>query len=341
MSIDVTKQERDILVNLGQPRSVDHLTHELRVDPAFATQEGDGVLDTLKRLEGQGLVVNLGTHLKAVDAVKKLPKAAFDFHDESAEIFSERLKLPRHRWRLGGDLWILGKDGVELLQQPVGDEPAPMTVSQVQEAIDSAWSRTLSLNAEAYAKKYAGAEKPDGPSLAEGAFLEEEFLAWARAVADDCEARWGERPLLPLAGGAGYADGFENSIIDAENQKTALGAVVDPWYMALTILALTDTDTGTTTQDGSHVPTYTGYARKSVAGTDMAAASGGSSSNSNAIQFADCTAGSSNIVSFANTSASTNGTLRKYGNATGQPIAVSTTQTPPKFAVGAYVTSVD
>ena len=32
--------------------------------------------------------------------------------------------------------------------------------------------------------------------------------------------------------------------------------------------------------------------------------------------------------------------LRKYGNATGQPIAVSTTQTPPQFAIGAYVTTV-
>ena len=340
MSIDVTPQEREILVNLGQPRSVQHLTHELMVDPAFTTQDGNDVLKALERLQKQGLVVNLGEHLNPVDAVKKLPKAAFPLHDESAEIFSERLKSPRHRWRTHGDLWILGNEGVDLIKAPHPDEGDPMTVSQVQAAIDDAWSRTISHSAESYSSAFGGADKPDGPRLAQ-AFLEEEFLAWATAVADDCEARWGERPLLPLAGGAGYADGFENSIIDAENQKTALGAVVDPWYMALTILALTDTDTGTTTQDGSHVPTYTGYARKSVAGTDMAAASGGSSSNSNAIQFADCTAGSSNIVSFANTSASTNGTLRKYGNATGQPIAVSTTQTPPKFAVGAYVTSVD
>ena len=219
--------------------------------------------------------------------------------------------------------------------------PPPKTPSEVQEIIDEAWSRTLKgVTAEVYNKKYGGADKPDGPSLAE-AFLEDEFLAWARQVADNCEDRWGQRPILPLAGGAGYADAYENSLIDAENQKTGLGAVSDPWYMALTLQAITDSSTGTSIDGGGWKPTYGTYARKSVAGTDMNAASGGSASNANAIQFANVDSGSDNIVSFANTSASTLGTLRKYGNCTGQPIAVSTTQTPPKFSASAYTTSVD
>ena len=110
--------------------------------------------------------------------------------------------------------------------------------------------------------------------------------------------------------------------------------------MALVIVALTDSDTGTTTGDGTHVPTYTGYARKSVAGTDMNAGSGtgGSVTNANAIIFAACTAGSSTIVGFGNTSASTNGTLRKFGTCTST--TVSTTQTPAQFAAGVYTITV-
>jgi hypothetical protein len=149
------------------------------------------------------------------------------------------------------------------------------------------------------------------------------------------------RPIPPLAGGAsGYSDAYEVSLIDAENQKTALGAVVDPWFMALSILAFTDADTGTTADNGSHIPTYTGYARKSVAGTDMPAATSGSgqAANTSAIIFAACTAGTSTILAFANCVASTVGVLRKWGDCAST--VVSTTQTPPQFAVGAYVTSV-
>ena len=341
---EVTREQRDILVNLGQPRSVDHLTHELKVDPAFVTREGSEVKKDLDSLEKQGLVVKISEVIDPVDAVKKLPKGAFPFHDEAAEIFSRRLKDPRQQWRLSGDLYLLSNEGLEgVVKAPVPNEPPPMTPSEVQAAVDGMWARTIKglPSQDDYNAQYGGADKPDGPSLA-GAFLEHEFLDWFQVIADDCEARWGQRPIAPLAGGSQYSDAYEIALLDAENQKTALGAVVDPWYMVLTILALTDADTGTTAGDGSHVPTYTGWARKSVAGSDMAAGSGtsGSVSNTSAITFAACTSGSSNIVSFGNTSASTAGTLRKYGNATGQPIAVSTTQTPPQFAIGAYVTSV-
>jgi hypothetical protein len=140
-------------------------------------------------------------------------------------------------------------------------------------------------------------------------------------------------------GASGYTDAYEVSLIDAENQKTALGAVVDPWYMALSILAFTDADTGTTADNGSHIPTYTGYARKSVAGTDMPAATSGSgqAANTSAIIFAACTAGTSTILACGNASASTVGTLRKWGDVAST--VISTTQTPAQFAVGAYVTS--
>jgi hypothetical protein len=179
---------------------------------------------------------------------------------------------------------------------------------------------------------HTGEFKPGKTSLA-NRLLEHEFAAWFKQVADDCEQRWNVRPKAPMSGGAsGYSDAYEVSLIDAENQKTALGAVVDPWYMALSILAFTDADTGTTADNGSHVPTYTGYARKSVAGTDMPAATSGSgqAANTSAIIFAACTNLTSTILAFANTSALTVGTLRKWGDCAST--VVSTTQTPPQFA---------
>jgi hypothetical protein len=145
----------------------------------------------------------------------------------------------------------------------------------------------------------------------------------------------------PLAGGSQFTDAYENMLLDAENQKTALGAVVDPWYMTLSIAAFSDIDTGTTAADGTHIPTYTGWARKSVAGTDMPAASGtgGSTANTSAIIFAACTAGTSAIIAFGNCSQlASGGTLRKFG--TCSSTTVSTTQTPPQFAIGAYTTTV-
>lgn len=332
--------DRRTIGQLGQPRNVEHLTHELRVDNYTKTRPEDEVFAHLQDLADRGLVVNLGEFSNSSDAALAAVdhKSSFDFTDESAQIFEKRLDQDRHLWRLNGDLWVVSGEGVEALKAPDENEAPPLTPSQVQAIIEQEWQRTLQLNADAYNSNYGGADKPDGPSL-HNALLEEEFLAWAKLVADECEKTWGKRPVLPLAGGAGYTDAYESSLIDAENQKTALGAVVDPWYMALTILAFTDTDTGTTADDGSHKPTYTGYARKSVAGTDMNAASSGSAANANAIIFAACTAGSSTVLGFGNCSASTLGTLRKYG--TCSSTSVSTTQTPAQFAAGQYTTSVD
>jgi hypothetical protein len=180
-----------------------------------------------------------------------------------------------------------------------------------------------------------------------GTMLEEEYLRWVRAVLEDHEGRWGKGEAREVAkaagpllrGGSQFSDAYEIILLDAENQKASITAAA-PWYMALSILALNDTDTGTTADDGSRIPTYTGYARKSVAAADMNAGSGtsGSVTNANAIIFAACTAGSSTIVAFAHCAAATVGVLRKYG--TCSSTTVSTTQTPPQFAAAAYTTTI-
>lgn len=322
--------DRRTIANLSIPRNVENLAHELATDPYSPTRSAEVVNQHLSDLKDRGLVVRLGAHRDAAKLAAKLPKKALDLPDEKAEIYVERMQTPRHAWRLEGDLWMLSTDGLDKLREPTGFERT-LTLSEYQNVIDQEWARVL--------RDVEPLEDGSHPPVA-GALLEHEFLDWVGPVAEECERIWGERPVLPLAGGAGAADGYENSLVDAINQKTGLGAVVDPWYMALVIVALTDTDTGTTTGDGTHVPTYTGYARKSVAGSDMNAAASGSATNANAITFAACTGGSSTIVGCANTSASTNGTLRTY--TTVSSTTISTTQTPATFAAsGGYTQSAD
>lgn len=338
MSAVLSNLDRRTITQLGQPRNVAHLTQVLREDPYTETRPDTDVNDHLADLQKRGLVVNLGEHASGSKAALAgaNDQDSIPFVDESAQIFEKRLSNPHHEWRLDGDLWLLSNEGLAAIKEPGDNEPDPLTVSEIEDLIRREWGRTL--KGQVDAMFHPGPEGP-APSLA-GVLLEDEFLAWAKAVSDDCEARWGVRPKMPLAGGSQYSDAYEIALLDAENQKTALGAVVDPWYMTLVIVALTDSDTGTTAGDGTHVPTYTGWARKSVAGTDMNAGSGtgGSVTNANAIIFAACTAGSSTIVGFGNCSASTAGTLRKFGTCTST--TVSTTQTPAQFAAGAYTTTV-
>lgn len=290
----------------------------------------------------EGWVKKLGRHedpAKMLAAAQK-DKATIEMADEQAQILDRRLRRVDLTWRMQGDLWMLTEEGLDAIKEPLDDVGTSLPPSQVQAIVNAEYGRLLAgLTAEEYGKKYGGADKPDGPSLV-NAMLHDEFNRWFELVADACEATWNERPIPPVGGGAsGYSDAYEIALLDAENQKTALGAVVDPWFMAMSILAFTDADTGTTADNGSHIPTYTGYARKSVAGTDMNAGSGsgGSVSNANAIIFAACTGGSSTIVAVGNCSASTVGTLRKWGDVTST--SVSTTQTPAQFAVGAYTTT--
>jgi len=321
--------ERRVLGNLAIPRNVDNIVAHI----ASTTPAPGGDVDALLKgsLSENGWVVHLGVHddPAALASKAQAHKQTIEMADEQAQILERRLRRPDLEYRLKGDLWMLSNDGLAQLHAPPPDTPAPMTPTQVQAAVDNEWARV-------HKDKFV----PGKTSLA-SALLEDEFLHWFKLVADDCEKRWNVRPRGPMAGGAsGYSDVYENQILDLENQRTLITPLVDPFYMALSILAFNDTDTGTTADNGSHIPTYTGYARKSVASTDMPAASGtgGSTANTSAITFAACTASTSTILAVANCSASTVGTLRKWGDQAST--VVSTTQTPAQFAIGAYVTTV-
>jgi len=327
----LTDVQRRTLANLSIPRNADDLTNHLRPHIIADPHRIDHLLRN--GLSEHGWVVNLGRHTdpaKLASAVQRRngSTAPMEIPDDKAAIYSRRMTRPDLAWRMDGDLWMLTEEGLAELHREPDDTPPPLPPSQVQAAVDAEWARVLR---EPFI--------PGETSLA-NALLEHEFAHWYGSVAAECERVWNTRPTAPIAGGAsGWSDAYEVSILDQENQKTAIGAVVDPWYMALSILALTDADTGTTVGDGTHVPTYTGYARKSVAGTDMPAATSGagSAANTSAITFAACTAGTSTILAFANCVAATVGVLRKWGDCAST--VVSVTQTPPTFAVGAYVTT--
>jgi hypothetical protein len=328
--------DRRTIANLAIPRNVPNLSHELRIDPFTKTREDADVNAHLEYLKDRGFVHNLGEQRDPAKVAAHLPKRVRQMADDQSEVYVKRMSQPRHAWRMEGDLWIITNEGIDKLKEPTVESP-PMTPTQVQSTVDSEWARTMKgVTAENFMKsKYV-----DDPAAA-GMLLEDEFLYWFKLVADDCAQRWGDhnRPHAPMAGGAGWTDTYENLLIDAENQKTALGAVVDPWFMCLSILAFSDTDTGTIADDGTHKPTYTGYARASTPASSLAVASAGSSANTTAITFAACTALSSTIVAFGNCSALTVGVLRKYG--TCASTTVSTTQTPATFAIGAYTTTAD
>lgn len=80
--------------------------------------------------------------------------------------------------------------------------------------------------------------------------------------------------------------------------------------------------------------TYTGYARVALSGL-MGSSSGGSSTNSSAITFGACTAGTNTIVGFAFMDAASGGNLLKYGTCA---LSVSAGITP-QFATGALTSA--
>lgn len=106
-------------------------------------------------------------------------------------------------------------------------------------------------------------------------------------------------------------------------------------FLALTTVAVTDTDTGSTITEAN----YTGYARKKIEPADMSAASAGSKTNSNALTFAACTAGSSTVIGWAVCSALTVGKVIIYGTCTST--VISTTQTPASVAASILVATAD
>jgi hypothetical protein len=277
--------ERRTLGNLSIPRNVDDIVQHLRpYDPAPADQVDAGLRNGMS---SNGWVVNLGQHdnpAKLASLVQR-QKAPMELPDDKADLYTRRMQRPDLAWRMSGDLWMLTEEGLAQLHAPTVDSP-PLPPSQVQAVVDAEWARVL--------------RRPfvEGKTSLANMLLEDEFAAWYRQVADECERVWNVRPAAPMGGGAsGWSDAYEVIILDAENQKASI-TLADPWYMALSILAFTDADTGTTADNGTHIPTYTGYARKSVAGSDMPAASSGagSAANTSAITFAACTSGSSTMA---------------------------------------------
>lgn len=346
----LTDLERRFIAHFGQPRNLYHISQELRQDPyTVVNVDGEQVnfmahpsdIDILlKNALDKGWVVDLGEFDKPgklAAAVQKNADAMETWSDEQAKIFETRLKVPHRAWRLDGTQYIISNEGIAKLHEPVGPT-AVLSPTTVQAMVDAEWQRVIhdrdNINIETQT----------------GALVLEQWYDWFNEVAAEVKRAWnvdldnpaGDGPgsLPPMAGGAGWTDVYENRILDHENQKTAMPALVTPWFMALTVLAFTDTDTPTTSQDGTHKPTYTGYADASTPAASMNAASAGSASNGTAVTFAACTAGSSSIVGFANKETSgTTGDLRKYGTCT--TTTVSTTQTPATFAIGAYTTTAD
>jgi hypothetical protein len=353
----LTDVERRVIGNLTIPRNLTDLGHELRTDPHFVVARPDGsgsdpdiadrpLADLLGELSKLGWVVKLGEHddaAKLAAAVER-HKTAHTMPDEKAALYAARVSLPTRRWRMRGDLWMLTDEGLEKLREPVaGVASPPLSTEELQGRIFAEWDRTVhdvKLRGSIFDQEgpEAGGVLPDGwdGSLTDR-LLEEEFVAWARQVADEHEQRTGERPVLPIAGGS-YSDATENLVQDADAGKAAY-TITAPTFMALSIVALTDADTGTTLDDATHIPTYTGYARKSVAAADLNASAAGSRTNANAIIFAACTAGTSTVLAAARCTAATLGTIiRRYSIAS---TTISTTQTPAQFAAGAITDTLD
>ncbi len=127
-----------------------------------------------------------------------------------------------------------------------------------------------------------------------------------------------------------YSSYSENKLLDHSLGKTSftMPATV---ANALCTVTITYAMTGATITEA----TFTGYARKTIAGSDLNAASSGSSTNANAIIHAACTGSSSTIIGDALCdSASTGaGNMLVYSDVTSHTI--DTSNTPATLAIGA------
>lgn len=137
----------------------------------------------------------------------------------------------------------------------------------------------------------------------------------------------------------GFSDAVERKILDHLFGGTAY-APSSPLYLALTTVAVAEGDTAATITEA----TYTGYARKAVATTDMNAAATASNNttktNLNALSFAGCTAGTSTCIGFALCSSSSGaGDVIMFG--TLPSVVISTTQTPATVGAGALSAALD
>lgn len=137
----------------------------------------------------------------------------------------------------------------------------------------------------------------------------------------------------------GFSDAVERKILDHLFDDGTY-TVTGPVYLALTTVAVAEGDTAATITEA----TYTGYARKAIANTDMNAASTTSNNttkvNGNALSFPGCTAGTSTCIGFAICSTSSGaGDVIMFG--TLPSVVISTTQTPATVGAGALSAALD
>lgn len=134
---------------------------------------------------------------------------------------------------------------------------------------------------------------------------------------------------------ASFSDYLENKLLD---HVLSDGAFSEPAnvYLGLWTSALTDASTGATAGEAN----YTGYARKEVLATDLSAAASGSKTNSAAITFDACTAGSSTITYFGIFDSSSGaGNMILWGTVTSK--VIDTSNTPATVAIGAFTATLD
>lgn len=129
---------------------------------------------------------------------------------------------------------------------------------------------------------------------------------------------------------------LENKVLDHFDGKAST-ALVTPVYLALCTVVPTDASIGLTLSEAS----YTGYARKAVPAAALSAASSGQVTNTEAITFAACTAGSSTIIGWALCDNGTKnaGNVLWWGTCTST--VISTTQTPATIVTGGLVLNED
>jgi hypothetical protein len=132
---------------------------------------------------------------------------------------------------------------------------------------------------------------------------------------------------------ASFSDYLELEILDHIFNDNAYSAPTP--YLALCTTVPTDASTGSTIVEAN----YTGYARLAIAAGDMSAAASGSKTNSAALTFPACTAGTSTIIGWAICDAATTGNSLVWGTCTST--VISTTQTPATIAIGGLVVTLD
>lgn len=138
----------------------------------------------------------------------------------------------------------------------------------------------------------------------------------------------------------GLADVVEKKVLDHLTGKTAYTSP-GPLYVALTTVAVAETDTGSTITEPTGV---TGYARIQIPTANWNAASGSGTTPSSAVtnaivQSAALTAGSATCIGFALCSASSAGDVVFFG--TISSVTISSTQTPWSIASGALSVTAD